>query len=185
MMKSWGQKWSAIFLNIFWRIFTILLLIIENFCTSPHDTCTITPGVVCFKNRLGHVLLLNPGCKRTGCWDLGNLCPNLMKLSRVSNPPKTGFKNRRLISWNIEYNFKWNQPYLSRGLNLSRSSNSLNSAYDQADYISLVLNLSPLSIRRDYQVQTRTNLISDNYFHENQTIKHSQRYPSFVSYSLI
>ena len=28
----------------------------------------------------------------------------------------------------IEYNFKWNQPYLSRGLNLSRGSNSLNSA---------------------------------------------------------
>ena len=26
-----------------------------------------------FKNRLGHVLLLNPGCKRTRCWDLGNL----------------------------------------------------------------------------------------------------------------
>ena len=77
--------------NIFWRIFTILLLIIENFCTSPHDTCTITPGVVCFKNRLGHVLLLNPGCQRTRCWDFGNLCPNLMKLSRVSNPPKTGF----------------------------------------------------------------------------------------------
>ena len=28
----------------------------------------------------------------------------------------------------VEYNFKWNQPYLSRGLNLNRSSNSLNSA---------------------------------------------------------
>ena len=31
-------------------------------------------------------------------------------------------------SWNIWYNFKWNQPYLSRGLNLNRRSNSLNSA---------------------------------------------------------
>jgi len=29
---------------------------------------------------------------------------------------------RRLRSWTIEYNIKWNQPYLSRG------SNSLNSA---------------------------------------------------------
>ena len=26
------------------------------------------------------------------------------------------------------YNFKWNQPYLNRGLNLNRRSNSLNSA---------------------------------------------------------
>ena len=26
-----------------------------------------------FKNRLGHVLLLNPGCKHTGCWNFGNL----------------------------------------------------------------------------------------------------------------
>ena len=35
---------------------------------------------------------------------------------------------RRLLSLNIEYNFKWNQPYLSPGLNLSRRSNFLNSA---------------------------------------------------------
>ena len=35
---------------------------------------------------------------------------------------------RRLKSWNIEYNFKCNQPYLSRTLNLSCGSNSLNSA---------------------------------------------------------
>ena len=35
---------------------------------------------------------------------------------------------RRLQSLNIEYNFKWNHPYLSPGLNLSRRSNSLNSA---------------------------------------------------------
>ena len=35
---------------------------------------------------------------------------------------------RRLKSWNIEYNFKWNQPYLSRRLNLSRGSNYLDLA---------------------------------------------------------
>ena len=33
---------------------------------------------------------------------------------------------RRLKSLSNEYNFKWNQPYLSRGLNLSRGSKSLN-----------------------------------------------------------
>ena len=33
---------------------------------------------------------------------------------------------RRLKSWNIEYNFKWNQPCLSRFSNLSRGLNSLN-----------------------------------------------------------
>ena len=33
---------------------------------------------------------------------------------------------RRLKSWNIEYNFKWNQPCLSRVSNLSRGLNSLN-----------------------------------------------------------
>ena len=32
-------------------------------------------------------------------------------------------------SQNIEYNFKWNQPYLSRVLNLSRGSNSLNATF--------------------------------------------------------
>ena len=51
-----------------------------------------------------------------------------MNLSRVSNPPKTGLIERRLKSWKIEYNFKWNQPYLSHSLNLSRGLNSLNSA---------------------------------------------------------
>ena len=34
----------------------------------------------------------------------------------------------RLKSWRNEYDFKWNQPYLSRSLDLSRGSNSLNSA---------------------------------------------------------
>ena len=51
-----------------------------------------------------------------------------MNLSRVLNPPKSVSIEHRLKSWNIEYNFKRNQPYLSRGLNLSRRSNSLNSA---------------------------------------------------------
>ena len=40
-------------------------------------------------------------------------------------------KNRFQLSADLnlkKYNFKWNQPYLSRGLNLSRCSNSLNSA---------------------------------------------------------
>ena len=32
-----------------------------------------------------------------------------MSLRRVSNPSRTGFIKRRLKSWNIEYNFKWNQ----------------------------------------------------------------------------
>ena len=40
---------------------------------------------------------------------------------------------RRLKSWNIWYNFKWNQPYLNRGLNLNRRLNSLNSAIDCVD----------------------------------------------------
>ena len=50
-----------------------------------------------------------------------------MNLNRVSNPQKKQVLiERRLKSFNIEYNFKWNQPYLSRG------SNSLNSAYGKA-----------------------------------------------------
>ena len=42
---------------------------------------------------------------------------------------------RRLKSWNIEYNFKWNQPYLSRGLILSWGSNTLNSASDSVNLL--------------------------------------------------
>ena len=58
--------------------------------------------------------------------------PNSKNLSRGLNLPKTGYNwapPRRLKSWKILYNFKWNQPYFSRGLNLSRGSNSLNSAF--------------------------------------------------------
>ena len=35
--------------------------------------------------------------------------------------------DRLLKSWKIEYNLRWNQLYLSRGLNLSPGLNSLNS----------------------------------------------------------
>ena len=53
--------------------------------------------------------------------------PNLMNLSRVSNSQKNPVSIERLLkSWNIGYNFKWNQTYLSRRLNLSRGSNTLN-----------------------------------------------------------
>ena len=51
------------------------------------------------------------------------LSPNLMNLSRLSNPPKKVSIERRLKSWNIEYKFKWNQLYLSRVSNLSHGSN--------------------------------------------------------------
>ena len=54
--------------------------------------------------------------------------PNLMNLSRVSIRQKPVSIERRFISWNIKFNFKWNQPYLSPVSNLSRRSNSLNSA---------------------------------------------------------
>jgi len=46
--------------------------------------------------------------------------------SKIGRKPVT--VERRLKSWNIELNFKWNQPYLSWASNLSRGSNSLNSA---------------------------------------------------------
>ena len=42
--------------------------------------------------------------------------------------PRFKSAKTRFKSWNIWYNFKLNQPYLSRGLNLNRRSNSLNSA---------------------------------------------------------
>jgi len=45
---------------------------------------------------------------------------------------------RRLESWKTDYNFEWNQPYLSPGLNFSRSSNSLNSAYGWFDPFKIV-----------------------------------------------
>ena len=45
--------------------------------------------------------------------------------------PKNRFQlSAGLYFKKIEYNFKWNQPYLSPDLNLSRGSNSLNSASD-------------------------------------------------------
>ena len=48
---------------------------------------------------------------------------------RLKSPYKNRFLNeRRLKYWKIEYDFKWNQSNLCRNLNLSHSSNSLNSA---------------------------------------------------------
>ena len=54
---------------------------------------------------------------------------------------------RRLKSWNIWYNLKWNQPYLNRGLNLNRRSNSLNSATGcswGSHYYPVLLKIKPL-----------------------------------------
>ena len=50
---------------------------------------------------------------------------NLKNLSRGLNPPKPGLN--LAPAWILKH-FKWNQPYLSRALNLNRRSNSLNSA---------------------------------------------------------
>ena len=47
--------------------------------------------------------------------------------------PRFKSAKTRLKSWNIWYNFKWNQPYLSRGLNLNRRSNSFDSATDDVN----------------------------------------------------
>ena len=63
-------------------------------------------------------------------------CPNLMNLSRVLNPQNPVSTARRLKSWNIEHNFKWNQPCLSHVSNLSRGLNSLNSA---SGFLKLIL----------------------------------------------
>ena len=60
---------------------------------------------------------------------------NLMHLSRSQIPPKPVSIERRLKSLNIEYDFKWNQTYLSRSLNLRRGSNSFNSASVLLNYV--------------------------------------------------
>ena len=46
---------------------------------------------------------------------------------RLKSPQKPVSIERRLKSWKIEKKFNGNKPYLSPGLNLSPSSNSLNS----------------------------------------------------------
>ena len=50
-------------------------------------------------------------------------------------PQKQVLIERRLKSWKNEYKFKWNHKNLSRGLNLNRGSNSLNSASDNLSYL--------------------------------------------------
>ena len=59
----------------------------------------------------------------------------LQRHSFIIRNISTKLWKRRLKSWNIRYNFKWNQPYLSRGLNLNRRTNSLNSATDLINLI--------------------------------------------------
>ena len=45
------------------------------------------------------------------------VCQNLMNLSCVLSPPKTGFNwARQLKSLNIEYNIKWNHPLFDQSL---------------------------------------------------------------------
>jgi len=60
-----------------------------------------------------------------------------MNLSHVSNPRKARFKGK------INYKFKWNQPYLSRGLNLKRRSNSLNSTSERLFHMESIRELVP------------------------------------------
>ena len=55
--------------------------------------------------------------------------------------PRFKSAKTRFKSWNIWYNFKWNQPYLNRGINLNRRSNSLNSA---TEYLFSYFNLQNL-----------------------------------------
>ena len=53
---------------------------------------------------------------------------NLTEFEFNEFEPRLKSAKNRFQSWNIEYNFKWNQPYLNCVSILSRSSNSLNSA---------------------------------------------------------
>ena len=45
--------------------------------------------------------------------------------SRLKSVKSSFYWAPRLKSWNIKYNFRWNQPYLSHVSNLSLGSNSL------------------------------------------------------------
>ena len=62
-------------------------------------------------------------------------------------------QNRFQLNWlksrNIEYNFKWNQPYLSGGL--SRRFNSLNSASDYVFYLPVILFWARLRTLRSFR----------------------------------
>ena len=73
---------------------------------------------------------------------LFSLSPNLINLSRVSNPPKFKSIERLLKSWKIEYNFMWNQSHLSHGSNSFNSDSGVQSSQnlgrigsDKAKYI--------------------------------------------------
>ena len=63
--------------------------------------------------------LLNPSA---GPLNPGNLNPNFLNLSRCLKSTKTRSQLSAGINFETQKQFKWNQPYLSRG------SNSLNSA---------------------------------------------------------
>ena len=63
-------------------------------------------------------------------------------------------------------NFKWNQPYLSRGLNLNRRSNSLNSA--KGFIITNLINLFILNKDRGFII---TNLINLSILNRDQGFK--------------
>ena len=77
-----------------------------------------------------------------------------MNLSHVSNSQKPVLIERRLKSWQISYNFKWNQSYLTPGLNLSRGSNSLNlaSVFAIHSVLELLIIFSDLSIRESSKI---------------------------------
>ena len=72
-----------------------------------------------------------------------------MNLSRGLNLPKTGFNWKK--SWKIEYNFKWNQPYLSRGSNSSNSASEL-----WSHNTDVIIILSIISIKNE-------KLLNSNY----------------------
>jgi len=64
---------------------------------------------------------------------------------RLKSPKKPVSIEPRLKSWNIEYNFKWNQPYLSSGYFISQYALSVKHPYIAIRSISALKNKNLLN----------------------------------------
>ena len=68
-----------------------------------------------FNCKINIILILDFQCFKLLYFKISDQSPNLMNFEPCFKSPKTGFNWTPTKSWNIEY-FKWNNPYLGRGI---------------------------------------------------------------------
>ena len=118
MIFKWRTCFSIVYIQILSfnslhkNLFKMVFIDLNSILYKFNKLCKIFTSDVKVILKKSFVIFFTQSRNFAKCAIKTNLSSNLMNLSRVSNPKKKVSIERRLQSWNIEYDFKWNQPYL-------------------------------------------------------------------------